>query len=243
MRASVKALATALKDRWGDAGVLLARLDTIEAQARELNAALAGAEALPVEQVAALARDVEDFRRDMLLALRGMRQFLSVPAHAGLVAEWESQFETLQHDLGNRADLRPCRAGDLPLGSARPGSRPRPGRCGPAANGRPAGEPARHVGGSETGRAGQGTHRTARRQPGARSPGHRSAVRPVCRRLPRAPPDRFHEPAAELRPAAVPQTASFVVRPHVRSVLRRVPAARRRLVRALEPLRPGTGSS
>ncbi|MCY2995576.1 MAG: NPCBM/NEW2 domain-containing protein, partial [Planctomycetota bacterium] len=103
MRVSVNALATALKDGRFDASQLLARLDGIETRTRELTAALASAEALPVEQVAALAQEVEGFRRDTLLALRGMRQFLSVPARAGLVAEWESQWEMLQHDLGNLA--------------------------------------------------------------------------------------------------------------------------------------------
>jgi hypothetical protein len=31
-----------------------------------------------------------------------MQEFLAVPAHAGMPAEWESQFETLQYDLAHR---------------------------------------------------------------------------------------------------------------------------------------------
>ena len=96
MRASVNSLAAALKDGWSDARPWPARLDALETRAHELRAALAGADAWPVEQIATLAQDVGDLRRDLLLALRGMRQFLAVPAHAGLVAEWESQFETLR---------------------------------------------------------------------------------------------------------------------------------------------------
>ena len=103
MRASVSSLAAALKDGWTAARPWPARLDALETRAHELRAALAGADAWPVEQIATLAQDVGDLRRDLLLALRGMPQFLAVPAHAGLVAEWESQFETLRADLGNRA--------------------------------------------------------------------------------------------------------------------------------------------
>jgi hypothetical protein len=105
LRASIQALAAALPQGFADAAPLLARLEGIESRTRELGAALATAEDLPVEPVAALAQDVENLRHELLLSLRGMRQFLAVPAHAGLVAEWESQFQTLQADLGNRASF------------------------------------------------------------------------------------------------------------------------------------------
>ncbi len=56
-----------------------------------------------LEQLGAVAEEIRHYRRDFLLATPGMKAFLSVPANSDMDREWESQFEALQHDLGNRA--------------------------------------------------------------------------------------------------------------------------------------------
>jgi hypothetical protein len=51
----------------------------------------------------AFRQQVVTLRRDMVLAIAGMRQWLAAPANEGLEQEWERQYQTLQYDLHNRA--------------------------------------------------------------------------------------------------------------------------------------------
>ena len=103
MRASIDVLAKALPGRLSGTEALLARLDAAAKLRQALCAAVVAGKDPSAEQVASLGRDLAALRREFLLALPAMREFLAVPAHAGLEAEWDSLFATLRRDIANRA--------------------------------------------------------------------------------------------------------------------------------------------
>jgi hypothetical protein len=102
LRASVENLSTALPGRFRGGSGLLARLDAVQHRWREVLPGLAKGDEKALGQVADLIDQTKSLRREMLLGLAGMQEFLTVPAHAGLPVEWESQFEALAHDVANR---------------------------------------------------------------------------------------------------------------------------------------------
>ncbi len=81
----------------------------IEAFARQEAAVLAQAATGQDDGLARLAAWVAEgtqLRRQLVLSLRGMKEFLAVPAHAPLENEWQEQYEMLELDLANRAHFK-----------------------------------------------------------------------------------------------------------------------------------------
>ncbi len=81
---------------------MLKSLDKAEPRWRGVldNALKQNADALT--QLPRLCREVRGLRQSLLRSLRGMTDFLVTWSQVGLEQEWENQFATLCHDLGNR---------------------------------------------------------------------------------------------------------------------------------------------
>jgi hypothetical protein len=105
LRVSIENLSGALPGRFRGGKPLLARLDAVEHGWREVLPGVAKGEEKALGQVAGLVDQTKALRRSVLVALDGMQEFLAAPKHAGLPAEWESQFEALRHDVANRGAL------------------------------------------------------------------------------------------------------------------------------------------
>jgi len=60
-------------------------------------------DAAALAQLPALYGEVRSFRRALLLAVRGMPEFLAQWSGVDLETEWEQQFAALRYDLANRA--------------------------------------------------------------------------------------------------------------------------------------------
>lgn len=103
MRAAIDSLAKALPGRFQGAGTLSGQLQSQERRWRELLPAVVRGEPSAIQEIPPLAEQARQSRHALLLCMAGMREFLSVPAHAAMESEWESQFESLKNDLGNRA--------------------------------------------------------------------------------------------------------------------------------------------
>ncbi len=102
MRASIDNLAKALPGRFQGAGPLTASLDDLQRRWQAVLPAVAQGDAKALEQVGSLAAESRAMRQSLLMAMRGMPEFLAAPAHKDLPAEWEMQYETLQYDVRNR---------------------------------------------------------------------------------------------------------------------------------------------
>ncbi|MBI2949569.1 MAG: hypothetical protein HYY23_18185 [Verrucomicrobia bacterium] len=103
LRTSIEHLSEVPQSWLADKGQLLRTL--AEQQPRwqaSLEGAAEGTEQA-LDQLGAVAEEIRHYRRDLLLATPGMKTFLSIPANFDLDCEWESQYETLEQDLGNRA--------------------------------------------------------------------------------------------------------------------------------------------
>lgn len=101
MRASVLALAKALPDRW-QAGPLIAKLDQQQPRWQERIAGASAGDPEAISKIGTTAEEISTLRRELLLALGGMAEFLAEPAHGAMTSEWEAQFGSLQDDLANR---------------------------------------------------------------------------------------------------------------------------------------------
>ncbi|MBM4087225.1 MAG: hypothetical protein FJ272_20735, partial [Planctomycetes bacterium] len=103
LRGAIEGLAVALPNRFAGGETLLNRLAEDEPRWHALTTALMACDEKALSQLPKLYEEVRAFRRAVLLALRGMPEFLAATAHVNLEVEWERQFETLRHDLGKRA--------------------------------------------------------------------------------------------------------------------------------------------
>ncbi len=102
MRAAIASLAKALPGRFRGAEALSAQLEDQQRQWQTLLPAVLRGETQAVQRIPALAEQARRARRAVLRCLTGMAEFLAIPAHAGMEDEWESQFASLESDLGNR---------------------------------------------------------------------------------------------------------------------------------------------
>jgi hypothetical protein len=103
LRATVEDLSKALPGRFRGGAPLLARLEAAQRGWQELLPGISRGDEKVLGQVAELIDQTKALRHGLLLGFAGMAEFLAIPAHASLPAEWESQFETLRYDLANRA--------------------------------------------------------------------------------------------------------------------------------------------
>jgi hypothetical protein len=103
MRTSIETMAKALPGRFAGADKLLAQMDDQQRRWQAILPGVAQGEAKALQAVSALAEEARSLRRTILLGLKGMPEFLAVPAHAGMDKEWAAQFESLQYDVANRA--------------------------------------------------------------------------------------------------------------------------------------------
>ena len=100
---SLENLVKALPDRIAGVQSLAARLAQDQQQWQAVIPALARDDEAAVAQLAAIRQRLKETRHALLASLRGMQEFLAIPANAAMEGEWESQFGALEHDLGNRA--------------------------------------------------------------------------------------------------------------------------------------------
>lgn len=101
MRNGIAALAKAMPGRFaGDP--LMARLDAIERRWQPAMAAVVAGDEKAMADLPQLAEDVRGLRHATLAAVGGMEAFLAAPANAAMEREWETQYESLRGDLGNR---------------------------------------------------------------------------------------------------------------------------------------------
>ena len=103
IRPAIQGLAEALPESFAAADQLLADLEERSSGWQEAFAAVTGGEQAAWQRLPAVANQIQAFRRSLLLAMRGMPEFLAANAHKGLEVEWERQFQTLAYDLRNRA--------------------------------------------------------------------------------------------------------------------------------------------
>ncbi|MFI5380938.1 MAG: NPCBM/NEW2 domain-containing protein [Tepidisphaerales bacterium] len=101
-RPAIAQLTKALPDRFAAPETLLQQLAPLEEKWQKVLPAVAKADPESLKQAAELQKQVQDYRRTLLLALNGMKTFLDSWPAVDLVAEWQSQFATLQYDLRHR---------------------------------------------------------------------------------------------------------------------------------------------
>lgn len=103
LRASIESSSEAMLFCLASRNELLSALAKQQPRWQALLDAAAEGKQQALQQLGAVAEEIRQFRHDLLLAVSGMKTFLSVPANFDLYRDWEGQFEALQHDLGNRA--------------------------------------------------------------------------------------------------------------------------------------------
>lgn len=103
LRLAVDVLASAMPGRFAPAPGLGERIEAFGRRGATLIPQAATGQDPAVTQLAAWVAEGEALRRQLVLSLRGMAEFLAVPAHAGLEKEWQEQYEMLELDLANRA--------------------------------------------------------------------------------------------------------------------------------------------
>ncbi len=106
LEASAAALSKAMPGRFAASNQLRERLAACRTQWEACSPGLKRCDATAVEQLVALAGDVEAAVREIMFSITGMREFLAVPAHADLESEWEKQHGCLEQDLKNRAHFQ-----------------------------------------------------------------------------------------------------------------------------------------
>lgn len=104
LQRAVDDLAGALPGRFADADGLRRRAPEYQKEWRALLPALARGDDAALKQAPALRKEIQGFRHALLARVRGVAEYLAADP-VGLEKEWESQFETLQYDLGNRAQF------------------------------------------------------------------------------------------------------------------------------------------
>ncbi len=102
MRSAMELLARALPGRFAPGPELASRIEAFGQRAPEVIARAASGEDPSQASLAAWVAEGNELGRQLVLALRGMKEFLAVPAHAGLEKEWLEQYEMLELDLANR---------------------------------------------------------------------------------------------------------------------------------------------
>jgi len=99
--AAAENLDRALPNRFQGVRQIVERLESQQQRCRQVLPAVARGEEAAMGQLATLADQIRQCRRDVLTAMSGMREFLAAPGHASLLREWELQCQTLQYDLRN----------------------------------------------------------------------------------------------------------------------------------------------
>lgn len=102
---TIDTLRRAMPNRMQGLEQLAARQAAGAARWSAVLSAVASGDPTALAQLCPLADEIQAFRRSLLLAVRGMPEFLAAPAHAGLEREWREQFASLQLDLRNRGRL------------------------------------------------------------------------------------------------------------------------------------------
>ena len=103
LRAAVEALQATLPSRFTEGAALRRKLAEAEPAWAGIVAGVLQQDAQALGQLPALHREVREFRRSLLRAMRGMPEFLEAWSQVDLEQEWEHQFAVLKHDLANRA--------------------------------------------------------------------------------------------------------------------------------------------
>jgi len=103
LQASMDNLLAALPRRIVSGPQLVARLRELQQRWEAVTPMLSRGDKSAIDDLATLCQQMKQLRHDVLCSVRGMSEFLAVPAHAGLEKEWQSQFEALAYDLRNTA--------------------------------------------------------------------------------------------------------------------------------------------
>lgn len=103
LRSAVEVVARAMPGRFAPPPDLGARIAAFGQRGDSVIARAATGQEDALASLAAWVAQGTQLRRQLVLSLRGMQEFLAVPAHALLEKEWEEQYEMLELDLANRA--------------------------------------------------------------------------------------------------------------------------------------------
>jgi hypothetical protein len=101
-RPAIAQLTKALPDRFAAPDTMLQQLAPLDEKWQQLLPYVAKADPESLKQAVELQQQVQGYRRTLLLSLNGMKAFLDAWPAVDLVAEWQSQFATLQYDLHHR---------------------------------------------------------------------------------------------------------------------------------------------
>jgi len=103
LRRAIETLATTMPGRLVGGDQLLKQLAEAEPRWNGIVAGLLKQEPTALAQLPVLHREVRSFRHALLLAVRGMPEFLGPRSGVDLETEWEEQFASLANDLANLA--------------------------------------------------------------------------------------------------------------------------------------------
>ena len=106
LRSSITAMAKAWPGRFQGAEASLARAAGFEARWAKLVAAGDRADEQAMADLSSLQADAVAFRRELMLAVDGMREFLAAWPMVDLEKDWASQFEVLEHDVRQRGTFQ-----------------------------------------------------------------------------------------------------------------------------------------
>lgn len=105
LRPAIEALAAALPGQYENGPALLARIEAGRSRWEQAFRGAVSGDATAVDRLGAVAAELRSIRRDLLLGMSGMKDFMATPAGTVMEPEWERQFAGLLRDLANRAQL------------------------------------------------------------------------------------------------------------------------------------------
>jgi len=103
LKSAVDSLTTAMPERFSGGEAFLERLADTEPKWNEMIAGLLAQDPKALSKLPALHSEVQAFRQSLLLAIRGMPEFLETWSDVDLKTDWEEQYAALAHDLADRA--------------------------------------------------------------------------------------------------------------------------------------------
>lgn len=106
LRASIENLASAMPQQFESKDKLLERLTAAETKWSGLLPAVLGGNEAAIKQLPSLCSDVQSLRGELLLSIRGLRESVSRWSASRPLEEWQSQYASLQYDLGNPAHFQ-----------------------------------------------------------------------------------------------------------------------------------------
>jgi len=103
LKAAVESLTAAMPERFSGGEAFLDRLADAEPKWNATIASLLAQDPKTLGKLPTLHSEVQAFRQSLLLAIRGMPEFLNAWSSVDLPTDWEGQYAALTHDLADRA--------------------------------------------------------------------------------------------------------------------------------------------